>query len=106
MRQPAPVKKPEMSTKLIDVENQAGEVIPAGEHKLIPIAQRVKIQPPGFGGLLLWTRPTAVVVHSVEGEKVVLPIQDVTRLAQLALVSLGLISSTLIWLGLRKKIRN
>jgi hypothetical protein len=91
-----------MDNQLVKIENRAGHPIQAGEIQIIPITQSIKAQPPGFWGLLLWNRPTAVVVRTADGQEKVLPVQDITRYTQLILMGIGVLGSLLIWLALRK----
>ncbi len=87
---------------LLDYETKAGAPIQAGDVKLIPLAKSVKIAPPGMFGGLVWNRPAAVIVQQPDGQETVLPIQDVTRQAQIALLAMGALGSLLIWLMFKK----
>ncbi len=87
---------------LLDYETKAGAPIQAGDVKLIPLAKSVKIAPPGMSGGLVWNRPAAVIVQQPDGQETVLPIQDVTRQAQIALLAMGVLGSLLIWLVFKK----
>lgn len=91
-----------MADQLVKIENRVGQPIQLGKTQIIPITQSIKAQPPGFWGLLLWNRPTAVVVRTADGQEGVLPIQDVTRNTQLILLGIGLLGSLLVWLAFRK----
>lgn len=90
-------------TKLFDLETRAGEPIRAGRTRLIPFAQTVQVQFPGPGGGFTWSRPTAILAQTTDGEEHVLPIRDVTRQAQLTLLALGFLGSILIGWVYRKK---
>ena len=89
---------------LVKTEKLAGKPIQAGQARLIPIETAIRCQPPGMWGVLLWQRPTAVIVQHPDGVEEVLPIRDATRQAQLTLLGIGLLGSILILLasGLRK----
>ena len=58
-------------------------------------AQRVQ-------GGLIWNRPTAVVVRSSNGQETTFPIVDVTRIAMVALIGLGL-ATVLVSMFMRRK---
>jgi hypothetical protein len=46
---------------------------------------------------VVWNRPVAVVVHTGDEEGQVIPIRDVTRIAQLAIVGSGLLVILMTW---------
>ncbi len=92
-----------MSTPFLQVETKTGEPILAGEFTLIPFARSLRIHPPGLPGGLIWNRPLAVAVQAGDGLERRLPVRDVTRQAQLALLGAGLAGSLLIWLAFRRK---
>ncbi len=81
----------------IEYETQAGEPFHAGDMRIIPLARTLRIRIPGLPGGLVWNRPAALAVQTAGGEERVLPVQDVTRQAQLALLGAGLIGSILVW---------
>jgi hypothetical protein len=91
---------------LVVTEKLAGAPVQVGSTRLIPIETATRIQPPGMWGVLLWRRPTAVIVQHAEGTEDVLPIQDVTRRAQLTLLGVGLLSSILVLLANRFRKNN
>ena len=88
-----------MRQSWIQVDTLAGEAIPAGDVRLIPLAQSTKVGPPGTLIGLFWDRPVAVVVRGSRGGQQVLPIVDITRRAQLILLGIGLLGSFLLWLA-------
>ena len=53
-------------------------------------------------GGLIWNRPAAVVVRSLNGQETTLPIVDVTRIVMLALMGLGL-ATLFVSMFLRRK---
>jgi len=92
-----------MSNNLIRIENRAGKPIALGDTRIIPIARYVKIQPPGYWGILRWSRPATVIVQTPDWQEHVIPIRDVTRQAQFVLLGVGILGSLLIWLFNRKR---
>lgn len=84
---------------LLKNEKLAGAPIQAGQARLIPIETATRWQPPGMWSVLLWKRPTAVLVQHPDGSEEMLPIQDVTRQAQLTLLGIGLLGSILLLLA-------
>ena len=72
------------------IETFPGETIQAGKTKITPFSQAVKFMLPGSRGGLIWNRPVSVLVQGDDGSEYVLPVVDVTRIAQLALLGIGL----------------
>jgi hypothetical protein len=89
---------------LLTNEKLAGAPIQAGQARLVPIETSIRWQPPGMWSVLLWKRPTAVLVQHPDCTEEMLPIQDVTRQAQLTLLGIGFLGSILILLA--RQIRN
>ena len=79
----------------LNVETRAEQPLRARQIRLIPFAQAARVTLPG--GVLIWSRPTAILAQSADGDEVVLPIRDVTRQAQVILLGLGILCSWLIW---------
>lgn len=92
-----------MPGSFITVETGAGEPILAGGLTIVPFARSLRIHHPGLLGGLLWNRPAAVAIQAGDGPRRMLPVRDVTRQAQLALLGAGLAGSLLIWLTFRRK---
>jgi hypothetical protein len=88
---------------MIHVETTAGEPISVDEREIVPIARSVRVQMPLLRGGLIWNRPVAVVVRAANGQEYELPVRDVTRRAQLFVVAVGILSSFLMWLVLRRR---
>lgn len=91
-----------MLDKFIQVENRAGSIIQAGENRLMPVSQAIRLQIPGLQGGLIWNRPVSVVVTTPDGQEQILPIRDVTRIAQLTLLGMAVVGSLLYWRASRK----
>jgi hypothetical protein len=77
---------------ILSYETQAGQPIRHGEVTLVPFARTLRFLLPrhlqgvnwGFG--LAWSRPVSVLAVTDGGQEQVIPVRDVTRQAQLALV--------------------
>ena len=91
-----------MPGQWIEYQSQAGQAIPYGEQELVPITRWLRLKLPGLPGGLIWNRPAAVVVREPDGSQRVLPVRDLTRLIQVALLGLGLGAAAL-WLQAGKK---
>lgn len=74
-----------MLRRLINVETNAGKPIIAGTVTIVPMAKSLRLMIPGFPGGLIWNRPVAVVTRTASGDEQVIPINDPTRRALLAL---------------------
>jgi len=77
-------------------KNRAGKTYTVNETQLTPIVKSTRVQPPGMRGVLLWHRPSAVVVQHPGGRDEIIAIQDPTRKAQLLLLGISLVGSLLI----------
>jgi len=74
-----------MRSSFVSVETRAGEPVQVGDARIAPLAQSVRLGWPGMKVGLIWSRPVAVCVQSGDGEERLMPVRDVTRLAQLVL---------------------
>ncbi len=83
---------------LIHSENRAGKPVTVADYHIIPIERTLRIQPPGMWGVLLWRRPSAVVIQHPDASDEVIEIHDSTREAQIFLLALGLVISFIILL--------
>ena len=82
----------------VHTENRAGKPIQVGDAQITPIEKTTRWQPPGMWGVLLWRRPSAVIIKHSDGSEEELPIQDHTRQAQFLLLSTGLLAAILVWI--------
>ena len=88
---------------LVQLENRVGNPIKAGPYKIIPIEGSLQLQPPGMRGFFFWRKPASVIVQHPDGSDQVLEVPDVTRQAQIVLISVALIFSLAVWLISRKR---
>jgi hypothetical protein len=91
-----------MLDQFIHIENRAGQIIQAGNTQIMPISQAIRMRLPGLPGGLIWNRPVSVVVTSAGGQEQILPIRDITRIAQLAIWAMAVLGSFLFWWASRK----
>jgi hypothetical protein len=87
----------------IETEIKTGEPILAGDVELTPLTRVLKIQVPGYHAGLIWNRPKAVIVKTLDGHETTLPVIDVTRIAIWAMLAGGLLGAMIIGLLSRKK---
>jgi hypothetical protein len=88
---------------LLQLENRVGKPIKAGQYEIIPIEGTLQFQPPGMRGFFFWKKPSSLIVLHPDGSDEVLQIPDVTRQAQIALVSVAMVFSLVVWLIARKR---
>ena len=81
-----------------NIETRAGNPLRLKDMEIIPFKQAVRIQPRGLWGVLLWDRPSAVVVQFNDGTEEVLQIRDITRRAQVGILGFALVGTLLAWL--------
>jgi hypothetical protein len=86
---------------LLQLENRVGNPIKAGPYKIVPIERSIQLQPPGMWSFFFWRKPSSVVVQHPDGRDEILEISDITRLAQISLVSMAVLIPAVIWLILR-----
>ena len=75
--------------KILTLETKTGQPYAAGETRITPVSRLLRLQIPGVPGGLIWNRPVAVRVQPPNGPEEVLPVRDVTRLAQILIIGLG-----------------
>jgi hypothetical protein len=85
---------------LLEVEMQAGTPIHVGQTRIIPFAQTFRLNLPGAD--MIWSRPTAVLAQTPDGQEAVTLIQDVTRQIQLAFFSVGVLGALILWFWYQK----
>jgi hypothetical protein len=91
-----------MRDNFLHVENMAGRSIQAGANRIVPVSQSVRLQVPGFQGGVIWNRPVSIVVTTPDGQEQVLPIRDITRIAQLTVFGAAILGTFLFWRASRK----
>lgn len=74
---------------LIESHTHYGQPIKLEGYNLIPISKSHQVRLGVFSTRLRWERPVGVLVHAGAGEEQLLPIEDVTRKVQVALILLA-----------------
>jgi hypothetical protein len=86
---------------VIQCQTVSGEQVTVGDVTLTPQSQALTVRWPNGG--FVWNRPTAVLVER-GGQTERVPIVDVTRVAQLTLLGLGIVFSIVtLMLSIRKR---
>lgn len=83
---------------LLQIENKAGTPVLAGRTRIIPFAQSVRLDFPGFPGGMVWNRPLSILAVSANGDEQVIRVVDATRRVQIALLAAGLFGGLLLWI--------
>jgi hypothetical protein len=91
--------------EMLQWQTLSGDRVTVGDVSLTPQSQALTIRWP-WGGLV-WNRPVAVLVER-DGQTERMPIVDVTRMAQLGLLGLGLVFSMVIFIlsAQRRRVQN
>jgi hypothetical protein len=91
--------------EMLQWQTLSGDRVTVGDVSLTPQSQALTIRWP-WGGLV-WNRPVAVLVER-DGQTERMPIVDVTRMAQLGLLGLGLVFSMVIFIlsTRRRRVQN
>jgi uncharacterized spore protein YtfJ len=84
--------------RLFQLETLAGEPIQLDNARLIPFSQALHVRLPGIWGGVLWERPVSILVIKNDGEEEIIPIQDVSRYAIIAILG----TTFFAWLVIRK----
>ncbi len=63
----------------IEKEIRTGEPQQVGDYEITPQTNVFIAKLRGHHGGLIWNRPRAVIVRTIDGEENILPIRDVTR---------------------------
>jgi hypothetical protein len=66
---------------MLEIERQirTGETQQVGDYEITPQTNVFTAKLRGHHGGLIWNRPRAVIVRTMDGEESILPVQDVTR---------------------------
>jgi hypothetical protein len=87
--------------KFLSREFRSGEPIRASMYTLVPFNQVLRLQIPGLKGGLIWNRPSSILARTTNGEEFVIPVRDVTRQVQIALLGGAFLASLFYFLAMR-----
>jgi hypothetical protein len=87
----------------IEREIRTGEAQHVGDFEITPQTNVFMIKLRGRHGGLIWNRPKAVIVRTIDGEETLLPVQDVTRNILWGMLAGGLVGAMLIGMMYRNK---
>jgi hypothetical protein len=86
---------------IIESHTHYGRPVKLEGFNIIPISKSHQVRLGVFSTRLRWERPVGVLVHNETGEEQLLPIEDVTRKAQIAMILMAAAG----WLFTRRRIR-
>ena len=92
-----------MFGQYVDTRIHLGQPTKLGDGELTPYSRATIVQFPRIPGGLVWNRPGGVFVTRSDGSETELPIRDVTRIAQITLLGLGLLGGLAAWMFLGRK---
>ena len=84
-----------MSNSLLRIETLTGQPVKVKDAQLRLHSQVLQLRLPFARGGLIWNRPVAVLVRTLDGQDRILPIRDMTRTAMLVLAGLCFASTFL-----------
>ena len=90
-----------MPNSPIQFETKTSDPIELDGKSLVVRSRALQLRFPGSTGGVIWNRPVSVSVHTTDGHDQTLPIQDVTRLAEIAIFAVALFGALLIGLVIR-----
>ena len=73
-------------SKLFSITNYSGAPITAGNSKIIPFSQIVRLDIPFVSGGFQWERPVSLLEIDAQGNERVIPIHDISRRILLGLL--------------------
>ncbi len=90
---------------LVQIETHWGKPIQSDRRKIIVQSRALQIGFPFLSGGIVWNRPVSVLVLSDNGPDQVLPVRDVTRLAQILLFAVALAGAVFLSLIMPRRAR-
>jgi len=85
-----------MSNSLLRIETLTGQPVKVKDAQLRLRSQVLQLRFPFISGGVIWNRPVAVLVRTLDSQDRILPIRDVTRTAMLVLAGLSFASTFLV----------
>lgn len=90
-----------MPNSPIQLQTTTSDPIELDGKSLVVRSRALQLQFPRSTGGVIWNRPISVSVHTTDGHDQTLPIQDVTRVTEIAIFTVALIGALLIGLVIR-----
>ncbi len=86
----------------VEREIRTGETIQVGAYQITPQTNVFKIRLPGRNAGLIWNRPRAILVSTLDGREISLPVRDVTRIAIWSMLAGGLVGAIIVGMMQRR----
>lgn len=82
----------------LQFETRPGKPVTIGKTRIVPYAQSLRIKLPPNNGGIIWNRPVSILAISPDGIETVIPVPDITRRIQIAIIGSGLLTMLLVLL--------
>lgn len=82
----------------LQLETHPGKPIKIGKTRIVPYAQSLRLISPQNSGGFIWNRPVSVLVTDADGAETIIPIPDITRRMQIAIIAGGFVSMLFVWM--------
>jgi LPXTG-motif cell wall-anchored protein len=92
-----------MHSSLVRIETLTGHPLTIQDAQLYVRSQLVQLRFPTVNGGLIWNRPVAIVVRTLNGQEKIIPISDRTRTVMFTLAGLCLTGMFVLVFLRRKK---
>ena len=92
-------------SSFIQLETQWGKPIHIDDRRIIVQSRALQIRVPVLNNAFVWNRPVSVLVQHADGRDQVLPVRDVTRLAQALLFIYAVVSASIISILISRRTR-
>lgn len=91
-----------MAERIFVQQTSSGEPVPVGDLTVYPVARSYRVSFPGDQGGMVWNKPLGVIVEDQRGSRQTIPVPDVTRRLQVAILGAGFLGSLLAWMILKR----
>jgi hypothetical protein len=98
MNEPNEEETPQRTGPWLVTEVVTGEPFAAGNYQLTLMGSTTRFNIPGTAFGAVWNRPASVVAETPDGEMIVVPVRDYTRIIQVGLIGVAALFSALLWL--------
>lgn len=91
-----------MAERILVQQTSSGDPVPVGDINVYPVARSYRMTFPGVHGGMVWNKPLGVIVEDKLGNRQTIPVPDVTRRLQVAILAAGFLGSLLAWMMIRR----
>jgi hypothetical protein len=91
-----------MAERILIQQTSSGDPISVGDLNVYPVARSYRMIFPGGQGGMVWSKPLGVIVEDQHGSRQTIPLPDVTRRLQVAILLAGFLGSLLAWMIVKR----